>query len=277
MTENDTVTELLGATIQHGKLNDRIYLMSLREAEPTHLIPAMKSLANAEGYTKIFAKVPASKAAPFYDAGFRREAEVAGFFNGREDAVFVCAYLDEERRVSPVQKEIDAVASHATHVERIALAPLTGVTLRQATEADIPQMAALYRTVFRSYPFPIHDPGYLRETMTSHVDYFLVEENKTVAALSSAEMDLDNRNVEMTDFATHEAYRGRRLAVHLLAHMEQAMKARGMACAYTIARAISYPMNLTFARLGYDHGGLLTNNTNISGQIETMAVWHKRL
>jgi len=47
--------------------------------------------------------------------------------------------------------------------------------------------------------------------------------------------------------------------------------------AYTIARALSAGMNVTFARAGYDYGGTLTNNTNICGQIESMNVWYKPL
>ncbi|HQA81666.1 MAG TPA: hypothetical protein PLV96_12800 [Methanoregulaceae archaeon] len=47
--------------------------------------------------------------------------------------------------------------------------------------------------------------------------------------------------------------------------------------AYTIARAKSYSINITFARGGYEYGGLLPNNTNISGTIEDMNVWYKRL
>jgi hypothetical protein len=44
---------------------------------------------------------------------------------------------------------------------------------------------------------------------------------------------------------------------------------------YTIARAISVGMNITFARCGYDFGGTLVNNTQIAGRIESMNVWYK--
>ena len=67
------------------------------------------------------------------------------------------------------------------------------------------------------------------------------------------------------------------MAVYLLDHMERAVRRKGIVCAYTIARALSYPINLTFSRSGYTFGGLLTNNTNISGQIESMTVWYKTL
>jgi hypothetical protein len=36
-------------------------------------------------------------------------------------------------------------------------------------------------------------------------------------------------------------------------------------------------MNATFAKAGYSFGGTLINNTNISGDIESMNVWYKNL
>ena len=36
-------------------------------------------------------------------------------------------------------------------------------------------------------------------------------------------------------------------------------------------------MNITFAKLGYDFGGTLTRNTQISGDLESMNVWYKPL
>ena len=96
-------------------------------------------------------------------------------------------------------------------------------------------------------------------------------------ALSSAEMDADARNAEMTDFATLPDYRGRGLATLLLEAMEAAMHDREMATAYTIARAPSFGMNITFARMGYRFAGRLINNTNIAGRFEDMNVWYKHL
>jgi len=55
------------------------------------------------------------------------------------------------------------------------------------------------------------------------------------------------------------------------------MRSAGIITAYTIARAYSFGMNITFAERDYDFDGTLTNNTNISGRLESMNVWHKRL
>ena len=55
------------------------------------------------------------------------------------------------------------------------------------------------------------------------------------------------------------------------------MRQKNMRTAYTIARAISPGMNITFAKAGYKFSGTLINNTNISGGIESMNVWYKSL
>ena len=59
---------------------------------------------------------------------------------------------------------------------------------------------------------------------------------------------LTSKTAEMTDFATDPGFRGRGLAVNLLHAMETEVKKEGGLLAYTIARAISKPINTTFAR-----------------------------
>jgi len=93
--------------------------------------------------------------------------------------------------------------------------------------------------------------------------------------VSSAEMDACSASAEMTDFATPPAFRGNGFALHLLREMEETVRGRGIRSLFTIARAYSFGMNITFARNGYSFGGTLTNNTNISGRLESMNVWYK--
>ena len=276
----DQIIDLEGAQCQHGPYNRRIYLMNLRDADPVALIPALDTLARANQYTKIFAKVPASKTASFLENGYRQEATVPGFFGGEETASFLGRYFDEARRASKESDLLDAVIESALskHQASPKLPPLPGgYALRRTTPDDVLEMSRLYQQTFPSYPFPIQDPDYLRETMATHVIYYAALKNGEIVALASSEMDKENRNVEMTDFATAPHHQGQSLAVHLLALMETEMRFRGIACAYTISRAASYPINITFSKLGYDYGGRLINNTNIGGQIESMTVWYKSL
>jgi len=138
-------------------------------------------------------------------------------------------------------------------------------------------MASLYKKIFISYPFPIYQPQYLEQTMKTHVDYFGAELEGKLVALSSAEKDKENKNVEMTDFATLPEWRGYGLAQNLLLKMEKYIRQEKFLTAYTIARAYSLGMNLVFANNDYIYRGCLINNTNISGQIESMNVWSKNL
>lgn len=152
-----------------------------------------------------------------------------------------------------------------------------GLLLREAGPEDAKAVAACYDTVFESYPFPIQDPRHLREELEGGTRFFTAWEEDRLVAASSMEPGGADGTVEMTDFATLPQYRGRGLATRLLAIMDRLGRASGKRVAYTIARARSYGMNITFARSGYRYGGTLTNNTQISGAIESMNIWYKLL
>ena len=138
-------------------------------------------------------------------------------------------------------------------------------------------MADLYKKVFDTYPFPIFDPRYIKKTMDENFIYSSIWENDKIVALSSCEMDIVSQNVEMTDFATLPEYQGKGFAIYLLQNMENEMRKRNIRTAYTISRAVSYGINIIFAKMGYKYSGTLLNNTNISGNFESMNVWYKFL
>lgn len=277
----DTIETRFGALVQHGSSSSRIYLMKIGEADPKMLPGQLDQLARERGYTKIFAKLPKGPEREFVANGYRVEASVPGFYKGDTEALFLARYLDPVRAASPDAAEIARIAELASGQPASAPPPLPAeFTLRVCTRDDVEAMAGIYREVFSTYPFPIHDPVWLLETMESHIDYFGIEDAQQggrLVALASSEMDLDGLNVEMTDFATLPDFRGRNLALHLLAAMEAAMRRKRMRTACTIARALSPGMNITFAKAGYKCSGTLINNTNISGGIESMNVWYKNL
>ncbi len=265
--------------LQHGSLNDRVYLMKYAEQDHPELLDVVDDLCAEHGYGKVFAKTRSFARSELENRGYRLEARIPGFYNGREDALFWGRYLDENRardvRAAETRQVLEAARSKAA----TALAPKdpNGMILRPATPADADGIASVYTEIFETYPFPIHDPAYLREVMGQNFVFFVAEENGSVVAVASCEMDESGGNVEMTDFASRHSIQGRGVASALLARMEQAMAERGLATAYTIARAYSYGMNITFAKLGYTFSGTLINNTNIGGAIESMNVWYKRL
>ena len=105
--------------------------------------------------------------------------------------------------------------------------------------------------------------------------YFGVWHEKSLVALSSCEIYRNQSNAEMTDFATLPEHRGMNLSLHLLDEMENELRKQNINMAYTIARAYSFGMNIAFAKANYIFAGTLRNNTNISGNIESMNVWYK--
>lgn len=278
--KTDTIEKIEHSTIQHGKVNDRIYLMKLAEQDRQVLPQRLLELAKTQGYSKVFAKLPDMARQPFAQAGFVLEASIPGFYEDDSDALFMSRFLSDKRRKSAslIQNSdvLQACRSRRAGGDKRTLPD--GYTLRLCTESDVDGMARVYDTVFPTYPFPIQDPAYLLDTMQSHVAYFGVwNEQQQLVALSSAEMDRSTASAEMTDFATLPEQRGKALATVLLHAMEDAMPKYGIKTAFTIARAPSFGMNITFARMGYVFGGQLINNTNIAGGFEDMNVWYKSL
>jgi len=265
--------------VQHGPENNRAYLMKLDPNDLPGILMRLDALALQNGYTKLFAKVPASASALFIADGYKVEACVPDFYHGEEDGVFLGKYLHPTRALEaqPELVEKVLVTAEARSADEAESVVGEEFDCERLQPADTEAMAELYRQVFATYPFPVHDPGYLEKTMEEDIFYFGVRDADGLIAVASAEADLKAGNAEMTDFATRPDARGGGLATGLLATMEENMRGAGVHTAYTIARAYSFGMNITFARSGYVFSGTLVNNTQISGGLESMNVWHKPL
>lgn len=244
-----------------------------------HLAEDLICLAQRKGYTKIFVKVPESVLDRFSRAGFKVEALIPGFYSTGESTVFMAFYLDTMRCIESDEEMLEQnLKTVFTKKKDRPLPSLDhGYVIRKCTKADLVSVAELYQRVFVSYPFPIHDPDYLSNTMQSNVEYFCIEANGDIVAVSAAEIDKKNMSAEMTDFATSPGWRSQNFAQHLLALMETKMREKNIKTAYAIARSLSVGINITFHKSGYHYAGRLKNNTNISGRIESMNVWYKKL
>ena len=275
----DVIERVGPALVQHGPLSDRVYLMKLGAADEAQgVVERLDSLARRRGYSKFFAKVAEEARDLFLARGFVEEARVPRMHRGRRAVSFMSRFYEEWRETPKKPGLLDEVlrAAFARQGEGIG-ASSASHAFRRLSGDDAPAMAEIFSEVFASYPFPIHDPAYLRETMAENVVYHGAFENGRLVAVASAEMNEAGRNVEMTDFATLPGQQGKGLAGVLLARMEKDMAERGFLTAYTIARAASFGMNIAFARAGYRFAGRLIRNTNIAGSLECMNVWHKPL
>ena len=266
--------------IQHGHFNNRVYIIKLDPDDIPDIIRFADDLAFKEQYSKIFVRVPEASGELFARAGYKAEATVPFFFRGKDAAVFMAKYPDPGRKEIPHTTAIADVLSAAfgNSGEKCMREQLPkGFSLMQAHTSDAKEIAALYRSVFKTHPYPGFDPDYIRESMLGQVRYFIIRESHQLAAVASCEVDSENRNVEMTDFATSPLFRGKGFAGILLHAMETEMKNDGVLLAHTIARALFQPINAVFAGAGYQFGGLLPNDINICGSLESMNVWYKKV
>jgi putative beta-lysine N-acetyltransferase len=275
----DVIERFGDSIIQHGKANDRAYVMKVGKEDHPAIVDKVTSLALAEDYSKIFVKAPAFARAAFIENSFVEEGHIPGLFRGNEDGFFLSKFLSEERqkekRPDLVSKVLRTARQKAGKIGVPSLSP--GQVCLIMGKKDVEPMAQLYRKVFASYPFPIHNPAYLARTMDENLVYYGIRADDKLIALASTEHDFDGQNAELTDFATLPQFRRHGLASYLLEKMEEGLRKTGVQTAYTIARAYSFGMNITFAKHGYTYGGTLTNNTQISGDLESMVVWYKHL
>lgn len=279
MTHSDVILHRGDSAIQHGHFNNRVYVMKLAPSDIHDIIRYADDLARKEGYTKIFVKVPESSVEVFASDGYISEATVPFFYRGNEPAVFMGKYLDPKRKeLRDPTITANILSSAFSHAGESPVYPVPeGFALMHARAGDAEDIAALFRTVFKTYPFPISDPEYIRETMQGSIRYFVIKTAQILAAAASCEVDEENLNAEVTDFATSPIFRGRGFASLLLRAMETELKKEGIRLAYTICRAGFGPINTVFAGAGYEFGGMLPNNTNICGSVESMNVWYKKL
>lgn len=273
----DRVVSILGNTIQHGHSSNRAYLLKLGSSSEIAAC-SLSDIASTEGYSKVIAKIPDAALEVFKTQRFEEEVRVPDMYANLGDGVFVAKYLMSERRDEPLRATFETVRILAQKKanERGKELPV-GYEITPLQEADIPELVDIFQQVFNKYPFPVYDAAFVEQTMNEGTYYWGARFEGKLVALASAEVDPSVRNVEMTDFATLPEHRNNGLASVLLAKMETSMRTMGIMTAYTIARAVSPGINITFARAGYTYCGRLPNNTCIADGIESMNVWSKKL
>lgn len=278
----DEILQFGTAVIQHGKNNDRVYLMKLGKENPSRIVSQIEALATANEYTKMFVKSPERAKDIFEKNGYGTEAYIPTLYGGHEGGYFMARYSDQRRTVvdNDNQELFKEILQHCT-IKSIAhpkahTLPYSCI-LTKATRENAASIAGLYRSIFESYPFPIGEEGYVQSALDMGAEYFCIWQEAELVASSCMEKDLSAYHVEMTDFAVRSDMRGNGFSEILLHAMENAAIEQGIKTAFTIARACSWGMNVCFSRRGYTFVGLLKNNTDIDGSLESMNVWYKTL
>ncbi len=273
----DSIIQFKNSLIQYGKNSDRVYLMKL-DSNENEVISFIEQLAIENDLGKIFTKVPETSIQAFLNNNYRIEAEIPNYFKS-DKCYFASKFVKKEREFVSEELSLE-IENNIKLAKSKASSEMkefdSSIRIKVLDSKDLEKAAELYRIVFKSYPFPIFDASYLESTL-DHIMYFGAFVNGQLVACSSSEMYVQDSSVEMTDFATLPDYLGKNISSMLLFTMENVMKANGINTSYTIARAMSKGMNITFAKNAYTFSGTLINNTDIFGKIESMNVWYKHL
>jgi putative beta-lysine N-acetyltransferase len=279
MEHPDKIITLGKSILQYGPYNQRIYLMHFCKEDQNQVMDWINKQVQKNVLSKVIAKVSQDCSSIFIQKGYRLEAQIPKYYPNGNSVNFVANYFNDlKRKKEPRQEYLSKILAMAKNkFNQLSYVSMdTSFSFRKMKEDDVQSMSRLYRIVFPSYPFPIYDESYLKQTMAEMVDYFGIFYKNDLVALSSIEKSQYDPNAEMTDFATLPIYQKKGLAAYLLHEMEQYAKTMyQFKTIYTIARAYSIGINTIFSKAGYSYGGTLTNNTNIHGQIESMNVWYK--
>lgn len=258
--------------------NQRIRILEYEATRVDTMILAVRELAELNGFDKIICMASHDDWFAFLRAGYVLEAVIRHFHNGA-DAYVVSKFRSQERLTSGSLMEeillIERIVNEPSDAEPVKNAD--GFEVRLARREDIPDLLALYTSIFESYPSPLIHESYLRTVFETDTLFAVCTLDGEIVAAASAELHHRDRAGELTDCATKKTARGRGLMTRLLTLLEGELVSRSYGCSYTMARARSYGMNRVFWRMGYEFMGRLVNNCDIYGAYEDMNIWVKKL
>ncbi len=258
--------------------NQRIKVLEYRATDMQALVLRLRALASANGLDKIVAMATHDDWQEFLRFGYVLEAVIRHYHRG-EDAFVVSKFRSQERLTSSSLMEetllIEQIMAGSHPAEVMPLRE--GYSIELASRADIPELVALYGSIFESYPSPLIHTSYLETIFGADTVFAVCRSGGAIVAAASIELHHTDLAAEMTDCATLTEHRGLGLMTHLLRFLEQELERRQYACAYTMARARSYGMNAVFFGMGYEFMGRLINNCDIFGAYEDMNIWVRRL
>lgn len=227
---------------------------------------------------KLIFKVRQENVNTLVEAGFTYEAKIDHYYLGN-DCFFFVKYFTDARRNSVCWVQEDQIVNDVLALpnQMKLLGTPQGYELRKAVESDADALAHLYKTVFVIYPTPMNDSTYIKKCMNNHTIFYIFTYEGKIVSAASAEINDLYHNAEMTDCATLPEHRQFGLLKHLLTKLEEELLELNIYCVYSIARALSFGMNLALHQLQYQYRGRLANNCYIFHQLEDMNMWVKQL
>lgn len=243
-----------------------------------HLIEKAEGLVKQHHAEKLIMKGRSEDFLTLLEHGLQPEAVVDRYFHGSDAHFFSKFYTPDRKRNDHWITEDGMIHSIYQLDARAEKAyPPKEYELKKADESCAAELSALYRQVFQIYPTPMDDPEYVKKTMKEGTIYFAFFYQGKIVSAASAEINSFYRNAELTDCATLSEHRKYGLMKIILHELEGELKKKGIFCAYSIARSLSFGMNAVLYQLGYSYRGRLMNNCYIYDKLENMNMWVKNL
>lgn len=277
-----TIEEIINinnSTIEISKLCDRIYITKFCDIKAEETFYELEKIANERNLLKIIGRIPATSKEIFLNNGYKIEVHIPGFYNNETDVYFMSKFLTPEREIYRDKELIEDVLKKSWEkANSPQVFDLTeGFYYNKIDESQIEDLVKLYKDIFETYPTPIFDVDYIAKNMHNNDEYFGIWQAEKLVATAEIEKDIEAQNAELTAFAVLPEYRGYNFSTYLINELEKILKEQNFKTSYAIARAASYSMNIAFAKMKYIYAGTLVNNTCISGNLEHMHVWYKKI
>jgi beta-lysine N6-acetyltransferase len=244
-----------------------------------YLLQKAEELVHLHGAEKLIIKGRAEDYHIFLEGGLQPEAIVDRYFLG-SDAHFFAKYYTADRKKSDHWVTEDSIIQNIYQLDTKGIKATSlpkEYELRKINETFASELASLYQQVFEIYPTPLHDPEYIKKTMSDGTIYYGFFHQGKIISAASAEINDFYKNAELTDCATIKEHRKYGLMKLILKELEVELESKGFFCVYSIARALSFGMNAALYQLGFKYRGRLMNNVYIYDKIENMNMWVKDL
>ncbi|MFZ4450380.1 putative beta-lysine N-acetyltransferase [Salibacterium aidingense] len=239
---------------------------------------SLKKLASDQLCDKLIFYVKAEDRHRFTKRPYVWEGKIKGFFQGKDADIYAWFLQPDRYRDVDVKKEQKVLKDVLTIPEKAGRSNLPAFySMRHPAEADAEEMAQLYRSVFKTYPTPMHDPAFIRDVMKEQVFFTVVEYQGSIVSACSSDVLVPFQCAEMSDCATHPSHRNQGLLSYQFSYLIQLMQQKGLWTLFSYSRSLSLGMNMVNVYHGFRYGGKMIRNSNISGQLESMNVWYKQL
>ena len=112
------------------------------------------------------------------------------------------------------------------------------------------------------------------ELVAQNLEFYGLFNQEELLVSAILKVSKEESNIEIIDFITHPNVSGQNLSYYLVQEIKKNFDKRDYKTIYSLVRATSYGLNITFSKHDFVLGGTLLNNTLIRDAIESMNVWY---